>query len=58
MAKRLRQADYVRNQKYKKKKKERKQKQAVKEGRVRNMARRQVWGQGGSETINTDGMLG
>lgn len=47
MAKRLRQADYVRNQKYKKKKKERKQKQAVKEGRVRNMARRQVWGQGG-----------
>ena len=38
MAKRLRQADYVRNQKYKKKKKELKQRQAVKEGRF--------WGKG------------
>lgn len=47
MAKRLRQADYVRNQKCKKKKKELKQRQAVKEGRVRDMARRQVLGQGG-----------
>lgn len=33
MAKRLRQADYVRNQRYKRKKKELKQRQAVKEGR-------------------------
>lgn len=47
-AKRLRQADCVRGQKDKKKKKELKQRQAVREGRVGDMAKRQVrlWGKG------------